>query len=258
MRENADRFEGLAETYAVHRPGYPAEAYADLVAACHSDKRIAVDIGAGTGNSTRGLREALSPDWLVIASEPGKDMRRVLTREFAQNAGVQVIDACAESIPLPDASAGMLIACTAFHWFDRDQFFDEAARVLAPHGVLALMRNRRKPGPVIEAFDAYIAENSFEIANYRARERSKEPSVRDLAALPAFMSAKSRTYGWQDQRDCRALIDLYLTRSTVWAIVRRVGLRRVLDDLSGICARMGGNPVTLEWETTVKWVQRRP
>ncbi|ARE38797.1 Methyltransferase [Rhodovulum sp. P5] len=257
MRENADRFEGLAETYALFRPGYPQDCFADLAAACLSDRRIAVDIGAGPGTSTRGLRAALDDDWLVMAIEPGADMRRVLSRSFQDDAKVQVNNGSAEHIPLPDASAGLLVACTAFHWFDRDAFFAEAARVLAPGGVIALIRNKRRPLPVVEAFDGYIAERSVEVHDYAARERTKEPTVRDLGALEAFRAAKSRTYGWCETRDCRSLIDLYLTRSTVWALVRRIGLGQVMADLSGICAEHSCDPVEIPYETTVKWALRR-
>lgn len=258
MRENADRFEGLAETYALHRPGYPPETFARLAAACASDRRLAVDVGAGPGNSTEVLRAALPSDWHVVAVEPGRDMRRVLARRFTGNPGVQVMDAAAEAMPLPSGSAGLVVACTAFHWFDREAFFAEAARILAPQGILALVRNRRRPSPILEAFDAYIARESVEVDDYARRERRKEPTVRDLMAEPAFMAAQSFTVVWSDTRDMRSLIDLYLTRSTVWAIVRRTGLGPVIADLEAICAAEGGGPLTIAWETTVKWAQRRP
>lgn len=258
MRENANRFEGLAEAYAAWRPGYPSASFETLARAVRSDRRIAVDIGAGPGNSTLGLRAALPSDWLVIAAEPGSDMRRVLARRFAQDTGVQVIDACAEAIALPDASAGLLLACTAFHWFDRGPFFAEAARVLTPLGVLGILRNRRKAHPVAAAFDAWIAETSVDISDYAAREKRKEPSVRELAREPGFMAAQSRTWCWTQEIDCRGLIDLYLTRSTVWAIVRRIGLAETMQSLQTICAAHGTGPYLLEWETTAKWALRRP
>jgi SAM-dependent methyltransferase len=258
MRENADRFEGLAETYALHRPGYPLEAFARLAAACPGDRRLAVDVGAGPGNSTAALRAALPAEWLVAAIEPGRDMRRVLARRFAGDPSVQVIDAAAEAMPLPAGSAGLLLACTAFHWFEQDAFLSEAARVLAPHGILALVRNRRLPHPLLADFDDYIARTSIEVDDYARRERRKEPTVRELMAQEAFMAARSFTVGWSEERDCRSLIDLYLTRSTVWAIVRRVGLGPVIDDLSGICRRHGQSSLVIDWETTVKCAQRRP
>lgn len=258
MRENADRFEGLAETYALHRPTYPIEAFDRLAAACTSDRRLAVDVGAGPGNSTEVLRAALPPKWHVAAVEPGRDMRRVLSRRFTDDPGVQVIDAAAESMPLPSGSAGLLVACTAFHWFDRGAFLAEAGRVLAPQGVLALVRNRRRPLPILEDFDRYIAERSVEVIDYDERERRKEPTVRELMAEPEFMTARSFTMTWREDRNCQSLVNLYLTRSTVWGIVRQIGLGPVISDLAAICERHGGTQVPIEWETTVKWVQRRP
>lgn len=256
--EAAERFEGLAETYALHRPGYPVAAFSDLAAQVDSPARIAVDVGAGPGNSTRALRAALPQDWLVMAVEPGRDMRRVLARSFRDEPRVQIDEGAAEALPLPNGSAGLLTACAAFHWFDRAAFFAEAARVLAPGGVLALVRNRRVPCPLVAAFDAYVAEHSVEVSDFQARERSKEPTVRDLGALEAFRSGKSRTYSWQQEMAAQGLIDLYLTRATVWALVRRMGLGRVLEDLRALCGIHGGaGRFTLEWETTVKWTRRR-
>ena len=73
-----------------------------------------------------------------------------------------------------------------------------------------------------------------------------------------FMATRSFTVSWSETRDRRALIDLYLTRSTVWAIVRRIGLGAVMADLAALCEAHGGGPVEIDWETTMKWVQRRP
>ena len=257
MRENADRFEGLAETYAVHRPGYPAGLFERLVAACASDRRIAVDVGAGPGTSTQGLRAALPADWLVTAVEPCTDMRRVLSRKFTGDPGVQVIDASAEALPLPAGSAGLVVACGAFEWFDRAAFFAEAARVLAPRGLLAIMRNRRCPVPLLDDFDRYIAAASAEAGRSDGRETPREPTVRQLMAEEEFMGARSLTVRWQDVRDARALVDLYLTDPAVWSIVRRIGLGRVMEDLAEICACHAVTLFEIDWETTLKWAQRR-
>lgn len=251
MRENAERFEGLAETYALYRPGYPAEAFAELVAACRTDRRIAVDAGAGPGTSTRGLRAALPADWLITAIDPSPDMRRVLGRSFQGDPGVQVIDAAAEALPLPDASAGLVMAGSAFHWFERGAFYAEAQRVLAPGGVLALMRNRRMPSPVITAFDSYIEEHRL-----GPRTFHQEPTVRELGDLPGFRSPRSRTLSWARCYDTRTLIDLYLTRSALWAIVRRIGLGQVIGDLTSLSASIGPGPWEIRFDTTVKWALR--
>lgn len=44
----------------------------------------------------------------------------------------------AESLPVDDASVDMVVAATAFHWFEHDAFLREAKRVLKPKGTLAV------------------------------------------------------------------------------------------------------------------------
>lgn len=259
MQDEVERFDGLAETYEMHRPGYPAEVFRTIASDVRSTVRIAVDVGAGPGNSTVSLRDAFGPDWRYVAIEPGRDMRRVLTRRFAAAPDVQVINAAAEDMHLPPVFASLVVACTAFHWFDAQRFYAEAARVLAPGGVLALVRNRRRPQPVLVAFDRYIEDNSSETKDLARREVGKEPAVRELAQVPGFMTARSYTHVWASQVSARGLIDLYLTRSTLWGVVRRIALARVMADLTAICAEhgLGDTPVEIAWETTAKWARKR-
>jgi ubiquinone/menaquinone biosynthesis C-methylase UbiE len=259
MSDAVDRFDGLAEAYEMHRPGYPARAFQALLEDLRCPAKVAVDVGAGPGNSTAVLREACGPDWRHIAVEPGRDMRRVLARRFAMAPDVHIADATAEDMRLPAGIAGIVVACTAYHWFDTPRFYAEAWRVLAPGGVMAVVRNRRKPLAVIQAFDRYIETHSFETPDLGRREASKEPSVRDLAQLPGFMAPRSSTYPWSNELTARGLIDLYLTRSTLWGVVRRIGLSKVTADLTAICSEIGLNesPIRIEWETTAKWVRKR-
>lgn len=259
MSDAADRFDGLAEAYEMHRPGYPAAAFQTLLADLRCTAKAAVDIGAGPGNSTASLRDALGPEWRYIAIEPGRDMRRVLSRRFSMAPDVHISDATAEDMKLPAGFAALVVACTAFHWFDTSRFYDEARRVLAPGGVLALIRNRRRPLDVIQAFDRYIQMLSVEAPDLARREARKEPVVRDLGQVPGFMLPRSHTYPWSNALTARGLIDLYLTRSTLWGVVRRIGLSRVTADLTAICADfgLGDAPIRIEWETTAKWARKR-
>jgi ubiquinone/menaquinone biosynthesis C-methylase UbiE len=259
MTDAVERFDGLAETYEMHRPGYPAEVFHALLSDLRCPQTTAVDVGAGPGNSTTALRAALGQDWRFVAIEPGRDMRRVLARRFSAAPDVQVMDATAEDMRLPSGFAALIVACTAFHWFDATRFYAEAARVLVPGGVLALIRNRRTRQPVLAAFDRYIEEHSSETTDLARREARKEPVVRDLAQVPGFMTARSCTCTWTSQLSARGLIDLYLTRSTLWGVVRRIGLSRVTADLTAICAEhgLGDQSVEINWETTAKWARKR-
>jgi SAM-dependent methyltransferase len=201
---------------------------------------------------------ALGPKWSIVAIEPGRDMRRVLSRRFVSTSQVQVSDATAEEMRLPPGLAGLVVACTAYHWFDRARFFRESARVLAPGGVVAILRNRRNSHPLIDAFDRYIETHSVETSNLHLRDQGKEPSVRELAQVEGFSGARSETWAWSHDLTPRALVDLYLTRSTLWGVVRRIGLRRVSADLGAISATLVPDAQTIrtEWETTAKWARK--
>jgi len=45
----------------------------------------------------------------------------------------------AEDLPFADGSADLVTAMSAFHWFDRPRFLQEAHRILKPRGCLALL-----------------------------------------------------------------------------------------------------------------------
>lgn len=257
MRENAERFDGLAEAYAAFRPGYPAQAFRDIAACVASPLCRALDLGAGPGNSTLALRAALGPGWTITAVEPGRDMRRVLTRRLEGASGLMVLDACAEALPLPAGFATLATICTAWRWLDPLGTMAEMARVIAPGGVLAVLRNRHQDHPVLAAFDAYFVAANPQAEDPRRRDARKLPTAEFLSAQDGFADVQAAVWPWQAQLDCRALIDLWLTRASAWDVVRRLGLDRVMQDLGAICARtLPGGRLSLDWETRAIWVRR--
>lgn len=131
----ARSFGQAADLYDAARPVYPAEALAWLVGDAPAD---VVDVGAGTGLLTRGL---IALGHRVTAVDPDPQMLAALT---ARTPGlVAAIEGSAEALPLPDASADVITAGQAFHWFDRPKALPELRRVLRPGGVLAPIWNLR-------------------------------------------------------------------------------------------------------------------
>jgi SAM-dependent methyltransferase len=135
---NADparSFGAAADLYDSIRPDYPAAALRWLAGDAPAD---VVDLGAGTGLLTRGL---IALGHRVTAVEPDDQMRAKLT---AASPGLAAaLGGSAERIPLPDASADVVTAGQAFHWFDRPKALPELHRVLKPGGVLAPIWNVR-------------------------------------------------------------------------------------------------------------------
>lgn len=132
---NARSFGQAADLYDSIRPTYPTEALEWMVGDAPKD---VVDVGAGTGLLTRGL---IALGHNVTAVDPDTKM---LDKLRASSPGVAAArQGAAEALPLPDASADVITAGQAFHWFDRPKALPELRRVLKPGGVLAPIWNIR-------------------------------------------------------------------------------------------------------------------
>lgn len=146
-RERSSSFGRSVDAYAAARPSYPADAVAWLVP---DDARDVVDLGAGTGKLTAGL--AARDGLRVTAVEPDDTMRAALVAALPT---VTAVAGTAEATGLPDASADLVTAGQAWHWFDPLPATREVRRVLRPGGRLALVWNVVAEGRLDWA-DAYF------------------------------------------------------------------------------------------------------
>jgi SAM-dependent methyltransferase len=121
-------FGNVAETYDRVRPPYSRVLLDRAETLLELDARARVlDLGAGTGRVTRELARRFEH---VVAVEPDERMRALNSDALAGSA---------EAIPLEDASVDAVFVGEAFHWFDPDAAIPEIARVLRPHGGLAIL-----------------------------------------------------------------------------------------------------------------------
>ena len=127
-----DHFSGVADAYAAARPEYPDELF-DLIAARVPGNANAWEPGCGSGQATRGLAARFAH---IHATDPSAQQ---IAQHWAQGGASNVTLAVepGERTSLPDASVQLVAIAQALHWFDREAFFAECARVLAPGGVLA-------------------------------------------------------------------------------------------------------------------------
>lgn len=127
-----DHFSGVADAYASARPEYP-EALFDAIAAVVPASAAVWEAGCGSGQATRGLAARFAR---VHATDPSAQQ---LSRHWAhaQPGNVTLAVEPGESTVLADGSVQLVAVAQALHWFDREAFFAECTRVLAPGGVLA-------------------------------------------------------------------------------------------------------------------------
>lgn len=140
-----DHFSAVAAQYAGARPEYPQTLF-DWIASIAPERRCAWEAGCGSGQASRDL--ALRFD-TVFATDPSAAQ---IAQAHATDNVTFAVEA-GERCSLPDASVDAVCVAQALHWFDRDAFFAECARVLVPGGVLVAWgyQDIEVPAPLVQA-----------------------------------------------------------------------------------------------------------
>lgn len=149
-----DHFSGHARSYRRFRPHYPRELYVWLAAQSPANS-VAVDVATGNGQAALGLAEFFET---VIATDASAAQLELA----GPHPRVSYRCEPAERISLPDASADLVTAAQAAHWFEWTLFAGEARRVLRPGGLLAVWCYGRLL--VLPAIDKLIDEFSRVVA----------------------------------------------------------------------------------------------
>lgn len=151
-RDHGAGFGERAALYAAFRPDYPDEIFDRLLGRLQGARSVAVDLGAGSGQATRGLARRFAT---VVAVEPDRRMADLIAP--ADNISVRV--AAAEAATFPAQTIDAVISATAFHWMDQARVCAAVARWLRPGGVFFpfLYGPFRMEGAAAETFRRHAA-----------------------------------------------------------------------------------------------------
>jgi SAM-dependent methyltransferase len=132
LQAGADRFSGFAALYDDVRPTPPDELGAMLAAYVGGRPSLVVDLGCGTGSSSRW-----AAGWSdhVVGVEPSDDMRAVASASVPP--GVEVRPGWSHETGLASGAADVVLAVQSLHWMEPATTFAEVARLLRPGGVFA-------------------------------------------------------------------------------------------------------------------------
>jgi SAM-dependent methyltransferase len=125
-----DHYSSRALAYAHARPTYPPALFRHL-ASLVPTRGLAWDCGTGSGQAAVGLATCFRR---VVATDPSTAQ----LAESAPHARITFRAALESDSGLARASADLVVAAQAAHWFDLDAFYAEARRVLRPGGVAAV------------------------------------------------------------------------------------------------------------------------
>ena len=241
-RRRGDRtqaFTGLAGNYRAFRPGYPEQVLDTLrdhvragATADWPDPWLLLDVGSGTGISTRALRGTFGPGPRVVGVEPGQDMLDAATSEAE---GVEYVDARAEDVPFPDASAALVLTAQAVHWFDRPAFYAESVRLLAPGGTLAVLNNNRDldGSAFIDDHEALLERHSPGYDRYYR----KYDLVGEFSGVQGLAGATEHSYPWARELTAEQYLGMALSSSKMAAVVRELGEERTRAEILAIAGR---------------------
>ncbi len=220
MTDRHQAFNELADTYSKARPQYPERLWAALRERLdrHSLPRLAADVGSGTGIATRQLALVL-PEWRVVGLEPGEAMRAQAVSD-SQGTAIEFSVGTAENMPLETASAGLVIAAQALHWFDHNRFYAEARRVLTSGGIIGILQNNRALDglPFFEEYESFLEEHS---PGYTRDYRSFD-IVGELSEA-GFSQASLSSTEWTRPVTHELFIELALSSSKMHAAVKQLG-----------------------------------
>ncbi|MCG3179474.1 MAG: hypothetical protein BIFFINMI_01809 [Phycisphaerae bacterium] len=130
---NRTRFDRLADVYDRARPTPPERLLERLSRYAGGRPGLVVDLGCGTGLSTR-IWSSLADR--VIGIEPSEGMRRQAAAA-TDAANVEYRDGISHRTNLADNCADVVTCSQALHWMEAAETFAEAARILRAGGVFA-------------------------------------------------------------------------------------------------------------------------
>jgi SAM-dependent methyltransferase len=175
------RFGPAAEAYSAFRPDYSPEIFDHILAAVPPDhRRVAIDLGAGTGKATRALLEhfaeviAVEPDALMVeklrAYAPGATVHAVKAEEFVQEPG----------------SVDLVNIATALHWMDVPRVMENVTLWLRPAGILAVYGSDfpKTPPPVHEIIRQEFVRHWDQFRHERLRRKEFPQSI--IRAAPGL------------------------------------------------------------------------
>jgi len=124
-----NNFDALSRDYDAARRGYPVALFRHLKAIIPDKESQILDVGCGTGISTRQLRRY---GFRSIGADKGLEMIRIAKKH---GGGISYFVAPASKLPFREHQFDVITVFTAFHWFDDIKSVNEIKRVLKKGGI---------------------------------------------------------------------------------------------------------------------------
>ena len=215
-------YKTVAERYAKYRPYFhplvieKVRTYINL----QTPVAFSLDVGCGSGQSTVALKEIAE---LVVGVDVSAEMLNFAERY----SGIHYIQAAAEEMAIKSTSSDLLTTSMAYHWFEPEQFFAEARRVLKNGAWLIIFNNGFRgqiyKNPKFEHWVRQVYEK-----RYPTPPRNSAPMTPEFARQHGFHFPYQEEYQNEVQFTVEELAAYLITQSNVIAATEQ-GNEKVED-----------------------------
>ena len=152
-----------AENYSKYRPTYPEELKQAILSYMlangydESAASLTLDIGCGTGISTRLFGSSFTAVCGIDISH--EQLKQAVAKQGMNELYVMSL---AETTCFRDNTFDLITVGQAWHWFNKERFNAEVARILAPNGFIAIFAYSRPRIINCEEADALHSKFHFE------------------------------------------------------------------------------------------------
>lgn len=239
---SAREFDSLAQGYQAFRPDYPLALVETAVRFALAGRTQdwpavpdAIDVGSGTGISTRRLHDAAPGALRWTGIEPSEGMRDEAIEATPAALGITYIDGTAEALPFASASVALIAAAQAIQWFDRPRFYAEAARLLLPGGGLAVIQNNRdwQHSAFLDDYETFLETHG----DRYTRHYRDLPLEDELQALVGFGDYQRHESRWTRPMSPGEFVGLCGSSTKGAAVIKRLGADAARAELLALAAR---------------------
>jgi ubiquinone/menaquinone biosynthesis C-methylase UbiE len=221
-----ERFSGFADQYDKFRPAPPAmlgEVLAQIAGI--SRPRLVVDLGSGTGLSTRFWADKAGE---VVGIEPSTDMRHQ-AEAMTSAKNISYREGFSHQTGLPAGCADIVVCAQALHWMEPQSTFIEARRVLRPGGVFASCDYDWPP--TTSNWEADLAfdecwnqvdrvEEEFQSQLLPVKHWEKNLHLSRMGASSCFRFTKEILMQHVDTGNAERLVGLLLSQGSVMSLIK--------------------------------------
>jgi SAM-dependent methyltransferase len=242
-KKDSQSFDRVAEFYDDFRPTYPPELVEAVIALSGLPPAGKIlEVGAGTGKASLLFARR---GYSIVCIEPGENLAAIAARNLKTFPGVQFEIIRFEDWPETAGVFDLVLSAQAFHWVPKEIGYAKAARVLKPHGHLALFWNMYPgfEGQLAADLNKIYQEIAPELGSpFTATDEEIQKRVHEIEESGCFGPVTVRRFPWSMRYSTKEYLGLLNTYSDHLRLPEQTR-ERLFRSISEVVEKLGGSIV---------------